>query len=589
MPPLDLVKNNLPETFGSARFLTVYDAGRAGLLQEGRDKNLAPFLGHIVDSDRYVTEGAYPIFARTVRAAPMNEAAPPIGESVGHLLTVAPTRAGKGTGQIVPNLLQYDGSVFVIDIKGENYACTSGSRSSGTMRQTVHRFAPFEISEADRTGHAVWNPIMAIGIARPEYDEETQAFHPREATASELEEDTRYLVNLLLVPSGGSENLFFENSARNFLAGLLLYIRTASIGYQHPTAFRIRPKPYDVCERSMREVRRLIALPKEDFEQLLKAMAKSKLSIVKHAATSMSKMSSGDSRVGTSVLAFAEEQTQLWDYKRVHAATYEGSKESAEPAPNHFNFRDLAFTPTSIYVIIPPDEMVEYRVLFRVMIGCALREQRLWYHAAPKDQPPVLYMLDEFPQLARMKPIEEGLLYLAGYGIRLWFFIQDISQLQLHYPDSWRTFMANTGTQCFFGVSDIQTANLVSEMAGTITVTNRGYGFNMQWGTTEGTSRTTGTSRTSGWGPGGSSGSNTTSDSFTESWGSSMSQGTSTNISYVGRRLIMPDEVMRMHDEEQIIFIKSTPPIRAAKMPYYKVKRLNEMTKILPPYSVKFK
>lgn|GEM_PF-2947583 len=64
------------------------------------------------------------------------------------------------------------------------------------------------------------------------------------------------------------------------------------------------------------------------------------------------------------------------------------------------------------------------------------------------------------------RPIDEALLYLAGYDVRFWFFVHDVSQLQLHYRNSWQTFFANTGTQCFFGVSDVATTNLVSEMAG---------------------------------------------------------------------------------------------------------------------------
>src|SRR5207253_2157203 len=37
-----------------------------------------------------------------------------------HLLTIAPTRAGKGTTTIIPNLLTYGGSALVVDPKGEN-------------------------------------------------------------------------------------------------------------------------------------------------------------------------------------------------------------------------------------------------------------------------------------------------------------------------------------------------------------------------------------------------------------------------------------------------------------------------------------
>lgn len=47
-----------------------------------------------------------------------------------HLLTVAPTRAGKGTTQIIPNLLTYEGSMLVIDPKGENALLTAVRRKS---------------------------------------------------------------------------------------------------------------------------------------------------------------------------------------------------------------------------------------------------------------------------------------------------------------------------------------------------------------------------------------------------------------------------------------------------------------------------
>ena len=34
---------------------------------------------------------------------------------------VAPTRAGKGVGFVIPNLLSFAGSVVVLDVKGENF------------------------------------------------------------------------------------------------------------------------------------------------------------------------------------------------------------------------------------------------------------------------------------------------------------------------------------------------------------------------------------------------------------------------------------------------------------------------------------
>src|SRR3546814_15511086 len=42
-----------------------------------------------------------------------------------HLLTIAPTRTGKGVGTIIPNLLDYPGPVVCIDPKGENARITA--------------------------------------------------------------------------------------------------------------------------------------------------------------------------------------------------------------------------------------------------------------------------------------------------------------------------------------------------------------------------------------------------------------------------------------------------------------------------------
>lgn len=46
-----------------------------------------------------------------------------------HLLTLAPTRSGKGVGAIIPNLLAADRSILVIDPKGENARITARARS----------------------------------------------------------------------------------------------------------------------------------------------------------------------------------------------------------------------------------------------------------------------------------------------------------------------------------------------------------------------------------------------------------------------------------------------------------------------------
>ena len=49
-----------------------------------------------------------------------------------HMMTVAGNRAGKGVSAIIPNLLEYPGSILAIDPKGENAARTKNRRDKGS-------------------------------------------------------------------------------------------------------------------------------------------------------------------------------------------------------------------------------------------------------------------------------------------------------------------------------------------------------------------------------------------------------------------------------------------------------------------------
>ena len=53
----------------------------------------------------------------------------------------APTRSGKGVGVVVPNLLAWQDSAVVVDIKSENWAITAGFRAA--HGQAVYAWAPF--------------------------------------------------------------------------------------------------------------------------------------------------------------------------------------------------------------------------------------------------------------------------------------------------------------------------------------------------------------------------------------------------------------------------------------------------------------
>ncbi len=77
----------------------------------------------------------------------------------GHLMTIAPTGAGKGTGCIIPALLRYPGPVIVIDPKGENATITARRRRE--MGQRVVVIDPMGVTDFPSD---TLNPLDAIDI-----------------------------------------------------------------------------------------------------------------------------------------------------------------------------------------------------------------------------------------------------------------------------------------------------------------------------------------------------------------------------------------------------------------------------------------
>src|SRR5271170_4794674 len=123
-----------------------------------------------------------------------------------HIMTVAGSRAGKGVSTIIPNLIEYPGSVLVIDPKGENARHTRNRRGNGSravkesLGQDVFVLDPFGVS-----GHptASFNPLSMIGGATPV-------------------DDAALIAEALVIPEHG-EARHFGDAARNFLRGLILH------------------------------------------------------------------------------------------------------------------------------------------------------------------------------------------------------------------------------------------------------------------------------------------------------------------------------------------------------------------------------
>ncbi|KEZ00031.1 conjugal transfer protein TraG, partial [Sphingomonas sp. BHC-A] len=119
-----------------------------------------------------------------------------------HLLTIAPTRTGKGVGTIIPNLLDYPGSVICIDPKGENARITARHRA---------RFGPVHVLD----------PFGVTGIA-------SAAFNPLDRldpAGLDLADDAMTLADALVYDAPGEAGeAHWNEEAKALIAGILLWV-----------------------------------------------------------------------------------------------------------------------------------------------------------------------------------------------------------------------------------------------------------------------------------------------------------------------------------------------------------------------------
>src|SRR2546428_10900966 len=336
----------------------------------------------------------------------------------GHVLTVAPTRSGKGVSAVIPSLLGSPGSVLVTDPKGENYAVTARWRRE--RGAPVYAFDPFGVAE----GGATYNPLDLI-----------------DATSAEAVDDARLIADMLVLPGAREgEQAFWNEEARGVLTGLILHV-----GANAPVELR-----------TLTQVRALLTLPPEPFTDLLEEMQGSQAAggVVARAAARIAQKAD---RERSGVLSTAQSHTHFLDSPRM-ARVLERST---------VDLSLLKREAVSVYLILPTDRMDAYARWLRLMIGCALLAMART-RGQPKER--VLFLLYEFAHLGRMHPVQRDIGLAGGFGVTFWLIVQDLSQLKSTYGETWLTFLANIGVLQAFGINDWDTAEYLSKMTGEATI-----------------------------------------------------------------------------------------------------------------------
>ncbi len=337
-----------------------------------------------------------------------------------HLLTIAPTRSGKGVASIIPNLLTYGGSMLVIDPKGENAMITAGQRHA--IGQSVLVVDPWGITGAQDV--ARFNPLD--WLVQGDVD---------------ITENAMLLADALVVPSGGQDS-FWDEEAKALLQGIILYVATdeREEGYRH-----------------LGRVRDLLLLDGDDTKVLFERMLESHHHVV---ISTGARCLQKEEKLLANVMASAQAQTHFLDSARIRESMSSSS----------FKFEDLKTQAMTVYLVLPSDRLNAFSRWLRLLIQQAITVNAR--NIAVKPKKPVLFLLDEMPALGRLSMVEQAFGLMAGFGIQLWGIVQDVGQLKRIYGDGWETFIGNSGMIQYFGSRDRMTADYFQALCGVTTVWN---------------------------------------------------------------------------------------------------------------------
>lgn len=331
-----------------------------------------------------------------------------------HVIVEAPTRSGKGVGIVIPNLLSWQESVVVLDVKRENWDATAGFRQK--HGQSVFLFNPTD--PEGRT--ARYNPLGYIDRDDPDH------------VVIELQK----IATMLFVPPERGEP-FWTDSARTAFVGVGAYLAVADQPFTIGSIYRLM---------TTGDTRGF-------FRRVLDDRS---LKLSQGCRNALADFTSGADNTFAGIVQTVTSKLSLWLNPRVDAATEDSD----------FDLRALRTKPMSIYLGVSPDELDRvaplYNLLFQQLIDLNVR-------ALPDATTPhqVLVILDEFARIGRAQVIASAFSYVAGYGIRLLPVIQSRSQLRAVYGEHVANeIVANCGVEVAFTPKELRVANELSERIG---------------------------------------------------------------------------------------------------------------------------
>lgn len=427
-----------------------------------------------------------------------------------NVLAVAPGRSGKGVGLVIPTLLSWPHSVVVYDIKGENWALTAGWRKQELGSHCIK----FDPTSRDGSS-AKFNPLFEV---RPS---------PLDIA------DTQNIAEMLTNPSGLDDTRTTEEShwkltAQDLLVGIILHVLYAEENKTLAGCLALLSDPGQAVENTLSDMLAAEHDPTGRYgwtDAITGKPTKTHPGVAGAVRTVKNKAENERSGVISTAVKFLQ--------------LYRDPIVARNTSACDFAIRDLmqADKPVSLYLTTPPSDIDRTRPLTRLMLNQIAKRLTEEMHfkdgrAVEGKKHRLLLMLDEFPQLGRIEFFHSALSYMPGYGIKAYLVAQDLSQIQHLYGRN-ESITSNCAVRIAYTPNKPETARTLSDMCGAQTVTRQtrtltGSRFNL--------------------------------------WLNHIIAGEQEHQ----RALLTPDEVMRLPQDEALVFAAGAPVIRGKKIFFYK-------------------
>ncbi|EGJ6041364.1 TPA: type IV secretory system conjugative DNA transfer family protein [Escherichia coli] len=426
------------DVHGTAHFATVEEVRETGLIPNGDTSGRGVYCGAYDDP-----ESGRTLYLRH--------------DGPEHVIGLAPTRSGKGVGLVVPTLLSWPHSVFVLDRKGENYAMTAGWRKK-SANNVILRFDPAEPGIG-----CSWNPLAEI----------------RHRTRYQVS-DTQNIALMVVDQDGkGIAGDHFRTAAYELLVGLILHAL-----YKGDTVGRA-PCLQD-CAHMLTGVGDFAAPDTENdlaeneegdpkaLSGLFEEMRDVALDTTDAAAREAKLVISG---VGRRMLGTpARELGSIISTANNALSLYRDPIVGENTSRSDFTVADLMDhdRPVSLYFITTPrnaDRMIPLARLLLTQIVLSLADRMEFDNGRSKTvhKHRLLLLLDEFPTLGKLDVFESALAYIAGYGLKAYLICQDVQQLYKAYSN-YESIISNCHVRVAYAPNKVETAEWMSKMTGVTTV-----------------------------------------------------------------------------------------------------------------------